>query len=132
VSGSGDWLQVHGDDMIPVRLVDLLCAVARMEQVSAEPAWPGSSSVTEERLYTCDLPRLREYLPAEALEVLADADEWQASGTAACSLVIYYSRPMTHEVHSVPMEPGAFLEVPVPPGHVIAKVQVCRPRSRES
>ena len=60
----------HGHDLIPVKLVDLLSVVARMQQVSGDPEWPGSSSVTEERIYTCDLPRLRGYLPDEALAEL--------------------------------------------------------------
>ena len=66
-----DWLQAHGEDMIPVRLIDLLSAVARMEQTLGDPSF-ASGSVTEERIYSCDLPRLRGYLPAEALEVLEE------------------------------------------------------------
>jgi len=66
-SDDGNWLAAHGEDMIPVKLIDLLSAVARMEQVSEEEP---QYSVTSERLFTCDLPRLRGYLPARALEEL--------------------------------------------------------------
>jgi hypothetical protein len=64
------WIREHGGDLIPVKLTDLLCAVTRMEQVSSDPSWPGAASVTEERIYTRDLPRLRGYLPERALEEL--------------------------------------------------------------
>jgi hypothetical protein len=66
---AGDWLRAHGDDMIPVKLIDLLGAVARMEQVHRETSSASLDSV-HERIFTCDLPRLRRYLPDQALEEL--------------------------------------------------------------
>ena len=69
-----DWLREHGDDLIPVRLIDLLCAVARMElmeQVSRAGGTAGIDSI-HERIFTCDLPRLRRYLPVRALEAARD------------------------------------------------------------
>ena len=62
-----DWLQKHGADVIQVRLIDLLCVVARLEQCAADPL---ADPVTHERLFTCDLPRLRRYLPDRAIAEL--------------------------------------------------------------
>jgi len=44
--------------------LDLLCAIARIEQVAGELE---SCSTTAERLATCDAPRLRRYLTADTL-----------------------------------------------------------------
>ncbi len=60
-----DYFAAHGDDMIPVRLVDLASAVARMRQVAGEEDF-GTLSIVHERIFTCDLPRLESYLPGEA------------------------------------------------------------------
>lgn len=65
------WLQEHGDDPVQVRLIDLMTLLARLEQVSREPGFE-TVSVTHERIFTCDLPRLRDCLPAEALEILME------------------------------------------------------------
>lgn len=63
------YLPGHAGDLIPVKLIDLLSAVARMEQVQAEGC---GGSVVHDRIFTCDLPRLRAYLPAEALAELEE------------------------------------------------------------
>ena len=59
-----NWLVEHGNDMIPVRLVDLLTVVARLEQAEREGRIECDGSAG--RLVTCDLPRLKAYLPDEA------------------------------------------------------------------
>jgi hypothetical protein len=61
-----DYFAEHGDDMVPVKLIDLMCAVARMRQVrdhgiDAEP-------IVLDRIFMCDLPRLEGYLPERARE----------------------------------------------------------------
>ena len=61
----------HGDDMVPVKLIDLAVLVARLRQVSAEPDF-ASGGIVHERIFTCDLPRLESYLPAEALEEISE------------------------------------------------------------
>lgn len=66
------WLQEHGDDPVQVKLADLMSLIARLEQVSREPGFE-TASITHERVFTCDLPRLRGYLPAEAMAII-DAD----------------------------------------------------------
>ena len=60
-----DYFAEHGDDMIPVKLIDLASAVARMRQASAEPGFE-TQGVVHERIFTCDLPRLEGWLPEEA------------------------------------------------------------------
>ncbi len=60
-----DWLRQHGNDEVPVKLADLLCLVARLEQYRQDPGLG-----TLDRLFTCDLPRMRGDLPPEALEEL--------------------------------------------------------------
>ena len=67
-----DWLAEHGDDPVQVKLIDLMSVIARLEQVSREPGFE-TGSVTHERIFTCDMPRLRGYLP-EAAEEIIDAD----------------------------------------------------------
>ena len=52
--------------MILVKLADLACVVARLRQVLAEPGFE-TQGIVHERVFTCDLPRLEGYLPAEAL-----------------------------------------------------------------
>jgi hypothetical protein len=59
------WLRRHGDDEIPVKLIDLLSLVGRLEEAESDP-----DGFTAYRLYSCDLPRIRAYLPPEALEEL--------------------------------------------------------------
>lgn len=71
VQENTDYLARHGNDMIPVRLIDLFSAVARMEQVSREPDFK-VSDLTHKRIFTCDLPRLRYYLPDGALAILEE------------------------------------------------------------
>jgi hypothetical protein len=68
---SNGWLASHGEDLIAVKVIDLLSAVARMEQVLRESEQHPFGGITEERIYTCDLPRLRGYLPAGALKELS-------------------------------------------------------------
>ncbi|HEV2451633.1 MAG TPA: hypothetical protein VGS62_06885 [Streptosporangiaceae bacterium] len=63
------YLAEHGDDLIQVRLIDLLSTVARLEQADREQKIEHDASAAE-RLITCDLPRLRGYLPIEALAEL--------------------------------------------------------------
>ena len=63
---ASDYFAEHGEDMVPVRLVDLACAVARMRQASQAPGFE-AQDVVHERIFTCDLPRLEGYLPDEAL-----------------------------------------------------------------
>ena len=60
-----DYFAEHAGDMIPVRLIDLVSAVTRMRQVQAEGL--EAAGVVHERIFTCDLPRLEGYLPAEAM-----------------------------------------------------------------
>jgi hypothetical protein len=60
-----NWLVEHGSDTVPVKLVDLLCLVARLEQAEREGKIEHDASAAE-RLITCDLPRLKAYLPDEA------------------------------------------------------------------
>jgi hypothetical protein len=69
VPAVADWLAEHGDDLIPVKLIDLLSAVGRIEQADREHKieYDGSAAW---RLVTCDLPRLRGYLPEEAIREL--------------------------------------------------------------
>ena len=59
-----DYFAEHGDDMIPVKLIDLAVAVARMRQVVAEGL--AADSIVHERIFTCDLPRLEGWLPEAA------------------------------------------------------------------
>lgn len=59
-----DYLAGHGNDMVPVKLIDLASAVARMRQVQVEGI--GDVGLIHERIFTCDLPRLEAYLPAGA------------------------------------------------------------------
>ena len=61
-----DYFAEHGDDMVPVKLVDLACAVARMRQASQAPDFE-AQDIVHERIFTCDLPRLEGYLPPGAL-----------------------------------------------------------------
>lgn len=63
-----NYLAEHGDDLIPVKLIDLLSTVARIEQADREGHI--EHDIITERLITCDLPRLRNYLPPEAIEAL--------------------------------------------------------------
>jgi len=67
-AGAAGWLQAHGYDMVAVPVLDLLTVVARLEQIDRQGS--RACPVTFGRLFTCDLPRLRQYLPAEALEEL--------------------------------------------------------------
>jgi len=64
-----DYFAEHGDDMIPVRLIDLASAVARMRQVIDEGL--ETDSIVHERIFTCDLPRLEGWLPEEARREIA-------------------------------------------------------------
>lgn len=66
-----DWLREHGSDLVPVKLIDLLSVLARLEQADREHKIEYDASAAE-RLITCDLPRLRGYLPAEAQLILAE------------------------------------------------------------
>lgn len=61
------WIIQHAGDEIPVKLIDLLSVVQRLTQCADDP---DAHPVTHERLFTCDLPRLRAYLPDRALEEL--------------------------------------------------------------
>lgn len=66
------WLREHADDLVQVSVIDLISVVTRLEQVSREPGFE-TADVTHERIFTCDLPRLRGYLPDEAAAII-DAD----------------------------------------------------------
>ena len=59
------WLAGHGGDTVPVKVIDLLTIVARLEQADREGRIEYDGSAAE-RLVTCDLPRLKAYLPDEA------------------------------------------------------------------
>lgn len=63
------WLAEHGHDPVPVDLIDLMSAVARMEQTLRDPEFK-THDLVHERIFTCDLPRLRGYLPPEAQAIL--------------------------------------------------------------
>jgi len=67
------WLVEHGNDLIPVKLVDLLSVLARIEQADREGRIEHDASAAE-RLVTCDVPQLRGYLPAVALSILDEGD----------------------------------------------------------
>ena len=69
------WLTEHGNDLIGVKLIDLLSVVVRLEQADDEDKIEYDASAAE-RLITCDLPRLRGYLPAEAIDELERDDRW--------------------------------------------------------
>lgn len=68
-----NWLVEHGDDTIPVKIIDLLTVVARLEQADREGRIEHDASAAE-RLVTCDLPRLKSYLPDEAHRELSEQD----------------------------------------------------------
>jgi hypothetical protein len=74
----GDYFTEHGDDLIPVKLIDLCGAVVRMRQVQREEG-TGHLSIIHERIFTCDLPRLEAYLPDEARRENAEMleSEWR-------------------------------------------------------
>lgn len=67
------WLVEHGNDTIPVKIIDLLSVVARLEQADREGKIEHDASAAE-RLVTCDLPRLKAYLPGEAHHELREQD----------------------------------------------------------
>jgi hypothetical protein len=69
------WLVEHGNALVEVKLVDLLSVVARIEQAEREGKIEHDASAAE-RLVTCDLPRLRSYLPAEAIDELERDARW--------------------------------------------------------
>lgn len=58
------WLQAHAEDRIGVRLIDLLSVAGRLADLERDPA----DAMAVHRLVTCDLPRLRDYLPERALD----------------------------------------------------------------
>jgi hypothetical protein len=64
-----DYLFEHGNDLIPVKLIDLLSVAMRISQAEREKRILHDGSAAT-RLVTCDLPRLLSYLPAEALKEL--------------------------------------------------------------
>lgn len=66
------WLTEHGDDLVPVRQIDLLSLIARLRQADREGKIEHDASAAE-RLITCDLPRLTACLPPEALAVLDES-----------------------------------------------------------
>lgn len=70
---SQDYFAEHGSDMIPVKLIDLACVVARMRQASAEEGF-AAGGIVHERIFTCDLPRLESYLPERALQEISDEE----------------------------------------------------------
>ena len=63
------WLVDHGNDLVEVKLIDLLSLIARLRQADREQKIEHDASAAE-RLITCDLPRLTAYLPEEALQAL--------------------------------------------------------------
>jgi hypothetical protein len=63
------WLMGHGNDIVPVKLIDLISVIARLHQAHNEGKIQDDGSAAT-RLITCDLPRLQAYLPAEALAEL--------------------------------------------------------------
>lgn len=67
-----DYFAEHGQDMIPVKLIDLVSTVARMRQADREGRIEHDASAAE-RLVTCDLPRLEGYLPEEARREMSQA-----------------------------------------------------------
>ena len=52
--------------------LDLLCMIARLEQIRDEGGWEENAFLAD-RVLTCDLPRVRAYLTAETLA-------WAATG----------------------------------------------------
>ncbi|MFI7691768.1 hypothetical protein ACIBQ6_22055 [Nonomuraea sp. NPDC049655] len=50
--------------------LDLATLVGRLEQVEAEGGWEHACPIVLDRILTCDLPRLREHLTAEAAALL--------------------------------------------------------------
>lgn len=80
VSEETSRLVEHGNDTIPVKVIDLLSVVARLEQADREGKIERDGSAAE-RLVTCDLPRLKRYLPDEAHRELSHPwGESQATG----------------------------------------------------
>jgi hypothetical protein len=61
--------QRYGNDTVPVKIIDLLTVIARLEQADREGKIEHDASAAE-RLVTCDLPRLKAYLPDEACREL--------------------------------------------------------------
>lgn len=74
-----DYFAEHGDDLIPVKLIDLSRAVVRMQQVQREEG-TDHLSIIHERIFTCDLPRLEAYLPEEARQENGEMlrSEWRS------------------------------------------------------
>lgn len=64
MADAASWLRAHGYNMVALPVLDLLSLVARLEQMEKDPS---SQSFLLDRVLTCDLPRLRQYLPDEAL-----------------------------------------------------------------
>jgi hypothetical protein len=58
--------------------LDLLCAIVRLEQIEqelGENVPDGIGGHLLERVFTCDVPRLRSYLSDEALAFEAELEE---------------------------------------------------------
>lgn len=68
MSTEPDWIREHGNDLIPVKLIDLLTIVGRLGNLERQEAQPPDVLIM--RLVNSDLPRLRGYLPDRALEEL--------------------------------------------------------------
>jgi hypothetical protein len=62
-----EWMRLHADEPVSVRMVDLMTLVARLRQVQIEN---DCLTLVHERIWTCDLPRLKAYLPEQALEII--------------------------------------------------------------
>lgn len=58
-----DYFAEHGEDMIPVKLIDLVSIVVRLKQTQRDGI--EFDNMVHERVFTCDLPRLEAYLPDE-------------------------------------------------------------------
>lgn len=88
---------------LPALQLDLLTVVGRLEQIRDELAEHGDDSelwrwLLEERVLTCDLPRLRGHLTAEARAL----ERWANPGRPAVDAVAFTA--------SQPIAPAAELE----------------------
>ena len=66
-----NWLEEHGNDLIPVKMIDLISVLARIRQASEEGRIESDGDAAS-RHVSCDLPRLLAYLPTEAQSAIEE------------------------------------------------------------
>jgi hypothetical protein len=62
------------DELIPVKAIDLMTVIVRIEQAGREGTIAHDASAAG-RLVTCDAPRLRSYLPPHLLAWMEQTEE---------------------------------------------------------